>query len=111
MKFIGRPCTWIARGFGFALSRRFALVATSVLTPEPCIGIARPRIRHRFQYCRAVRLPPRSSDPQDDKPPRGALFVVAIGLVACVVAALATVGKGEGESAQLEWVQSGTAAD
>jgi hypothetical protein len=58
-----------------------------------------------------VRFPPRSSDPQDDRPPRGALFVVAIGLVACVVAALATVGKGEGESAQLEWVQSGTSAD
>jgi hypothetical protein len=58
-----------------------------------------------------VRLPPRSANPQDDRPPRGALIVVAIGLVACVVAALATVGKGEGESAQLEWVQSGTTAD
>jgi hypothetical protein len=58
-----------------------------------------------------VRLPPRSADPQDDKPPRGALIVVAIGLIACVVAALATVGKGEGEWAHLEWVQSGTAAD
>jgi hypothetical protein len=58
-----------------------------------------------------VRLPPRSANPQDDKPPRGALIVVAIGLVACVIAALATVGKGEGESAQLEWVQLGTAQD
>jgi hypothetical protein len=58
-----------------------------------------------------VRLPPRSANPQDDKPPRGALIVVAIGLVACVVAALATVGKGEGEFAHLEWVQLGTAAD
>jgi len=58
-----------------------------------------------------VRLPPRSADPQDDRLPRGALAVVAIGLIACVVAALATVGKGEGESAQLEWVQSGIAAD
>jgi hypothetical protein len=37
--------------------------------------------------------------------------VIAIGLLACAVAAVATVGKGEGESAQLEWVQSGTAAD
>jgi len=37
--------------------------------------------------------------------------VVAIGLIACVVAALATVGKGEGESAHLEWVQLGTAPD
>jgi hypothetical protein len=58
-----------------------------------------------------VRLPPRSANPQDDRPPRGALIVVAIGLVACIVAALATVGKGEGESAHLEWVQSGTTAD
>jgi hypothetical protein len=58
-----------------------------------------------------VRLPPRSSDPEDDKPPRGALVVVAIGLIACVVAALAATGKGEGEAAQLEWVQSGSASD
>jgi hypothetical protein len=58
-----------------------------------------------------VRLPPRSADPQDDRLPRGALVVVAIGLIACVVAALATVGKGEGESAHLEWVQLGTAPD
>jgi hypothetical protein len=58
-----------------------------------------------------VRLPPRSANPQDDRPPRGALVVVAIGLVACIVAALAAVGKGEGESAHLEWVQLGTAAD
>lgn len=58
-----------------------------------------------------MRLPPKSANPQDDRPPRGALIVVAIGLIACVVAALATVGKGEGESAHLEWVQSGTTAD
>lgn len=54
---------------------------------------------------------PQSPQPQDDRPPRGALIVVAIGLIACVVAALATVGKGEGEAAHLEWVQSGTAPD
>jgi hypothetical protein len=58
-----------------------------------------------------VRLPPRSADPQADRPPRGALIVVAIGLVACIVAALAATGKGDGEAAQLEWVQSDTAAD
>jgi hypothetical protein len=51
------------------------------------------------------------TDPQDDRPPRGALIVVAVGLVACVVAALATTGKGSGEAANLEWVQSGTGAD
>jgi hypothetical protein len=54
---------------------------------------------------------PQTPQPQDDKPPRGALIVVAIGLVACVVAALAATGKGEGEAAQLEWVQSGAAPD
>lgn len=43
---------------------------------------------------------------QETRPPRGALIVIAVGLVACVVAALATVGKGEGEAAYLEWVQA-----
>jgi hypothetical protein len=32
--------------------------------------------------------------------------VIAVGLVACVVAALAATGKGEGEAANLEWVQA-----
>ena len=49
--------------------------------------------------------PPGSAAP-DRRPPRGALIVIAIGLVACVVAALASTGKGEGEAANLEWVQS-----
>jgi hypothetical protein len=53
----------------------------------------------------------RTAASQDDRPPRGALIVVAIGLVACVVAALATTGKGSGEAANLEWVQSGTGPD
>lgn len=43
---------------------------------------------------------------QASRPPRGALIVVAVGLVACVVAALAATGKGEGEAAHLEWVQT-----
>jgi len=45
------------------------------------------------------------------RPPRGALIVIAIGLVACVVAALASTGKGEGEAASLEWVQSAKGPD
>ncbi|HEY6144976.1 MAG TPA: hypothetical protein VIV13_01775 [Solirubrobacterales bacterium] len=49
---------------------------------------------------------PQGSAAPDRRPPRGALIVVAIGLVACVVAALASTGKGEGEAANLEWVQS-----
>lgn len=32
--------------------------------------------------------------------------MIAVGLVACVVAALASTGKGEGEAASLEWVQA-----
>ncbi|HET8814070.1 MAG TPA: hypothetical protein VFM51_03860 [Solirubrobacterales bacterium] len=48
---------------------------------------------------------------QDKRPPRGALIVVAVGLVACVVAALAATGKGEGEAAPLEWVQAGEGPD
>jgi len=49
--------------------------------------------------------------PQDARPPRGALIVVAVGLVACVVAAVASTGKGEGEAANLEWVQNRSVTD
>jgi hypothetical protein len=44
--------------------------------------------------------------PQSDRVPRGALVVVAVGLLACVVAAVLTTGKGSGEAANLEWVQT-----
>jgi hypothetical protein len=37
------------------------------------------------------------------RPPRGALIVVAIGLLACVAAALLTTGRGSGEATKLEW--------
>jgi hypothetical protein len=53
-----------------------------------------------------VRLGPLGSLDPDSRPPRGALIVIAVGLVACVVAALASTGKGEGEAASLEWVQA-----
>lgn len=49
---------------------------------------------------------PQGSAAPDRRPPRGALIVVAVGLIACLVAALASTGKGEGEAANLEWVQS-----
>jgi hypothetical protein len=48
---------------------------------------------------------------RDNRPPRGALIVIAVGLVACVVAALASTGKGEGEAASLEWVEAGKGSD
>jgi hypothetical protein len=50
-------------------------------------------------------------NPQDARPPRGALIVVAVGLLACLVAAVASTGKGEGEAANLEWVQNRSFAD
>jgi hypothetical protein len=49
---------------------------------------------------------PQGSATPDTRPPRGALIVIAVGLVACVIAALASTGKGEGEAANLEWVQA-----
>jgi hypothetical protein len=46
-----------------------------------------------------------------ERPPRGAIVVIAIGLVACLVAALATTGKGEGEAAHLEFVKTADLPD
>jgi hypothetical protein len=57
-----------------------------------------------------VHDPSPGSVAKDSRPPRGALIVIAVGLVACVVAALATTGKGEGEAASLEWVQASPVA-
>ena len=54
---------------------------------------------------------PEGTTSQDSRAPRGALIVIAIGLVACIVAALASTGKGEGEAANLEWVQSAKGPD
>lgn len=54
---------------------------------------------------------PQGSAAPDRRPPRGALIVVAVGLLACVVAALASTGKGSGEAASLEWVQSAKGPD
>lgn len=48
---------------------------------------------------------------QDTRPPRGALIVIAVGLLACVAAALLTTDQGSGESASLEWVTHGPVAD
>lgn len=43
--------------------------------------------------------------------PRGVLAVVAVGLLACVLAAVLTTDKGSGEAANLEWVQTGKVPD
>jgi len=42
---------------------------------------------------------------QESRLPRGALIVVAVGLLACVAAALLTTDRGSGEATQLEWEQ------
>ena len=43
--------------------------------------------------------------PQDNRIPRGALIVVAVGLIASLAAALLSTDKSSGASAKLEWVQ------
>jgi hypothetical protein len=52
-----------------------------------------------------------SEPTQDSRPPRGALVVIAVGLLACVAAALLATDKGSGEAANLEWVQTAPMAD
>jgi hypothetical protein len=47
----------------------------------------------------------------DSRPPRGALIVVAVGLIACVAAALLSTDKASGEAANLEWVQHAQVPD
>jgi hypothetical protein len=49
--------------------------------------------------------------PQETRMPRGVLAVVAIGLLACVVAAVLSADKAGGESANLEWVQKASVPD
>jgi hypothetical protein len=46
-----------------------------------------------------------SEPAKDTRPPRGALIVIAVGLLACLAAALLATDKGSGESASLEWVK------
>jgi hypothetical protein len=48
---------------------------------------------------------PVTDAPPDTRPPRGAMIVIAVGLVACLLAALLTADKSSGSAAQLEWVQ------
>ena len=49
--------------------------------------------------------------PLDSRPPRGALIVVAFGLLACLAAALLTADKSSGEAANLEWVKNAPIPD
>lgn len=47
----------------------------------------------------------------DNRMPRAALIVVAVGLFACLLAALLSTDRASGDAAQLEWVQEGTIPD
>jgi hypothetical protein len=61
-----------------------------------------------------VKLPSikRSEVPADERIPRGAIIVVAVGLLATIFAAvLSNTGGGTGEAAHLEFVQKGRIAD
>jgi hypothetical protein len=49
--------------------------------------------------------------PKDTRMPRGVLAVVAVGLLACIAAALLSTGKGDGEAANLEWVRTASIPD
>jgi hypothetical protein len=49
--------------------------------------------------------------PEQNRIPRGALIVVAVGLIASLAAAVLATGKGSGDAANLEWVKSGPIAD
>jgi hypothetical protein len=48
---------------------------------------------------------PQDNGAPDSGIPRGALIVVAVGLFACLAAAVLATDKGEGQAANLEWVQ------
>ena len=54
-------------------------------------------------------VPPSPSD-SDNRPPRGALIVVAVGLIATLAAAALANENLSGDAAQLEWVQTKDAA-
>jgi hypothetical protein len=47
----------------------------------------------------------------DSRPPRGALIVIAVGLLACLAAALLATERGAGASANLEWVERAAIPD
>jgi hypothetical protein len=52
-----------------------------------------------------------SDAPPENRLPRGPLIVVAVGLLACVAAALLATDKGEGTAANLEWVKRAAIPD
>jgi hypothetical protein len=54
---------------------------------------------------------PANGETSGDGLPRGIVIIVAVGLLACVLAAVLSTDKGEGSAASLEWVQKKPIAD
>lgn len=52
-----------------------------------------------------------NESPDDNRLPRGALIVVAVGLFACLAAAVLATSPGEGQAANLEWVKEASIPD
>jgi hypothetical protein len=77
-----------------------------VATPDKLPVAQGARNEDRESAARSNTVATVSEPPQDTRPPRGALIVIAVGLLACVAAALLTSDKGSGEAANLEWVQT-----
>jgi hypothetical protein len=107
MKLMALPWTSIVRGRTSVVLSLVTLPAIKGKLPlKPADVSPPPSARPNSNTVAAVNDAPQGSQPQDSRPPRGALIVVAVGLIACVVAALAATGKGSGEAAYLEWVQN-----
>jgi hypothetical protein len=83
------------------------LAATPDTLPVPRGG----RNGERESAADSNTVAPVTEPPQETRPPRGALIIIAVGLIACVAAALLATDKGSGESASLEWVESGPVSD
>jgi hypothetical protein len=82
-----------------------------VATPDklPVAGAARNEDRESAAGSNTVATV--TEPPPNPRPPRGALIVIAVGLLACVAAALLSTDKGSGEAANLEWVQTAPMPD
>jgi hypothetical protein len=74
---------------------------------EPRGGLDVAALCPSGRYCRG-RM---EEAPKNDKLPRGIIAIIAVGLLACVAAAVLSTDKGSGEAADLEWVKQATAPD
>ena len=71
----------------------------------------RPKTTARGSPAGFNTVPPVNEPPEDNRLPRGALIVVAVGLFACLAAAVLATSPGEGQAANLEWVREARLPD